>query len=59
MDETQNLSIGSLADVGVAFAPTIIDGDKLVLVYPESQSGAHDAHTDQRVTMQCSQCFVI
>jgi len=34
LDETQNLSIGSLADVGVTFAPAIIDGDKLVLVYP-------------------------
>ncbi len=31
-DETRNLSIGSLAEVGGAFAPKEIDGDKQILV---------------------------
>ncbi len=34
LNETSNITIGSLADVGVVFAPTEINGDKLVLRYP-------------------------
>ena len=34
LDETQNLSIGSLTDIGVSFAASNIEGDKLVMVYP-------------------------
>jgi hypothetical protein len=34
LNDATNLTVGSLVDVGVAFAPTEIDGDKLVLVYP-------------------------
>ena len=43
LDETRTITIDSLAEVGVAFAPTEIDGDKLILVYPG-------------VPSRCSQC---